>query len=81
MAKKKPTFEEALGQLEELTRQIEEGEIGLEESITKYEEGMKLVQHCRDVLGKAEHKIEPLQQRADGSLATREVKGRTEEES
>ncbi len=81
MAKKKPTFEEALGQLEELTRQIEQGEIGLEASITKYEEGMKLVQHCRDVLGKAEHKIEQLQQRADGSLAARDVKGRTEEES
>ena len=71
MAKKKPTFEEALGQLEELTRQIEQGEIGLEESITKYEEGMKLVQHCRDVLGKAEHKIEQLQQRVDGSLIRR----------
>ncbi len=81
MAKKKPTFEEALGQLEELTRQIEQGEIGLEESITKYEEGMKLVQHCRDVLGKAEHKIEQLQQRADGSLAARDAKGGGEEKS
>ncbi len=81
MAKKKPTFEEALGQLEELTRQIEQGEIGLEESITKYEEGMKLVQRCRDVLGKAEHKIEQLQQRADGSLATRDLKGGGEEKS
>ena len=81
MAKKKPTFEEALEQLEELTRQIEEGEIGLEESITKYEEGMKLVQHCRDVLGKAEHKIEQLQQRADGSLATRDLKPGTEDKS
>ncbi len=81
MAKKKPTFEEALEQLEELTRQIEEGEIGLEESITKYEEGMKLVQHCRDVLGKAEHKIEQLQQRADGSLATRDMNTSTEEKT
>ncbi len=67
--------------MEELTRQIEQGEIGLEESITKYEEGMKLVQHCRDVLGKAEHKIEQLQQRADGSLAARGVKGGAEEKS
>ena len=81
MAKKKRTFEQALGQLEELTRQIEEGEIGLEESITKYEEGMKLVQHCRDVLGKAEHKIEQLQQRADGSFGTRDVKGGAEEKT
>ena len=40
MAKKKPTFEEALKQLETIAEQIERGEIGLEDSITKYEEGL-----------------------------------------
>ena len=71
MSKKKLTFEEALKQLETIAGQIERGEIGLEESISKYEEGMKLVKHCRDVLTKAEHKIEQLQERADGTLATK----------
>jgi len=70
MAKKKPTFEEALKQLEELTEQIEQGRIGLEESIAKYEEGMKLVQHCRSVLAKAEQRIEQLQVGADGEPKT-----------
>lgn len=70
MAKKKLTFEEALKQLETIAEQIEQGKIGLEESITQYERGMTLVKQCRDILSKAEHKIEQLQQRADGTLET-----------
>jgi len=70
MAKKKLTFEEALKQLETIAEQIERGTIGLEESIDKYEEGMALVKQCRDILSKAEMKIQQLQQRADGTLAT-----------
>lgn len=73
MAKKKPTFEEALKQLETLARQIEQGQIGLEESINKYEEGMSLVKQCRDILSKAEHKIQQIQQKADGTITTTKV--------
>lgn len=72
MPKKKPTFEQALEQLEELTEQIEQGRIGLEESIAKYAEGMKLVQYCRSVLAKAEQKIEQLQVGDDGAPKTTE---------
>ena len=61
MAKKKLSFEEALSQLETIAGQIEQGEIGLEESITKYEEGMGLVKQCRAILEKAEMKIQKLQ--------------------
>lgn len=68
MAKRKLTFEEALKQLETIAEQIEQGKIGLEESITQYERGMALVKQCRDILSKAEHKIEQLQQRPDGTL-------------
>ncbi len=68
MAKKKLSFEDALKQLETIAREIEQGEVGLEESITKYEDGMGLVKQCRDILGKAELKIQKLQERADGTL-------------
>ena len=68
MAKRKLTFEEALKQLETIAEQIEEGKIGLEESITQYEQGMALVKQCRQILSKAEQKIQQLQERADGSL-------------
>ena len=71
---KKPSFEEALKQLEEITARIERGEIGLEESITQYEKGMGLVKKCRDILNKAELKIQQLQERPDGSLEAKPVK-------
>lgn len=68
MAEQRPTFEQALKQLETIAEQIERGQIGLEESIAKYEEGMGLVRQCREILAKAELKIQQLQQREDGSL-------------
>ena len=70
MAKKKLTFEEALKQLETIAEQIEQGKIGLEESISQYERGMALVKQCRSILSKAEHKIQQLQERDDGTLGT-----------
>ena len=74
MAKKKPSFEEALTQLEEITERIEKGEIGLEESIAQYERGMGLVKQCRDILTKAEHKIQQLQEKSDGTLGMKPFK-------
>jgi len=68
MGKRKLTFEEALKQLETIAEQIEQGKIGLEESISKYEQGMALVKQCRQILSKAEHKIQQLQPRSDGTL-------------
>ncbi len=74
MTRKKLTFEEALRQLETIAEQIERGQIGLEESIDKYEEGMALVKQCRDILSSAEHRIQELQQKADGTLETADFK-------
>ena len=70
MAKRKPTFEEALEELETIAERIEQGKIGLEESITQYERGMGLVKQCREILTKAEQKIQKLQPGPDGSLTT-----------
>ncbi len=52
-----PSYEEALEQLEALIDRIESGELGLEESIRHYEEGSKLIRHCRDILDAAESRI------------------------
>jgi exodeoxyribonuclease VII small subunit len=68
VAKKQPTFEESLKRLEDIAREIEEGKIGLEESIARYEEGMKLVQQCRTILAGAEQKIKQLQPSGEGGL-------------
>jgi len=58
MAKKQVRFEEALEQLEEIVRELEEGEIGLEESLKRYEDGVKLLRQCYGILEKAERRIE-----------------------
>jgi len=62
------TFEEAQAQLEAIVTAIEQGKIGLEESITQYEKGMKLLRRCRSMLADAEVKIQQLQLTEDGSL-------------
>lgn len=69
-ARKKIEFEEALKQLEIIAQEIEQGRIGLEESITKYEAGMSLIAHCRTILDQSELKIQKLQARADAAQST-----------
>ena len=74
MAKKTQTppknFEDALQELEQILADIEAGELGLEESLVKYERGNFLIHHCRGVLGQAEKQIELLSKSADGGLTT-----------
>ncbi len=68
MSKQKPSFEEALQRLERIVAAIEQGEVGLEESIKQFDEGMRLIQHCRGILADAELKIQRLQSAASGAL-------------
>jgi exodeoxyribonuclease VII small subunit len=74
MARKTQTppknFEDALSELEQILSQIEGGDIGLEESLVKYERGNFLIQHCRGVLNSAERQIEMLGKAADGGLTS-----------
>lgn len=65
------TFEEAQAQLESIVAAIEQGKIGLEESITQYEKGMKLLRRCRTILADAEAKIQQLQLAEDGTLTAK----------
>lgn len=61
MARGKLKFEDAMARLEAIVESIERGEVGLEESIKQFEEGMGLIQRCRSVLSDAELKIRRLQ--------------------
>ncbi len=68
MAKKKSekgksqpkSFETAIEELAEIVTDLEDGSVGLEESLARFEEGMGLLRHCHDVLTKAEQRIEQL---------------------
>ncbi|MCC6424954.1 MAG: exodeoxyribonuclease VII small subunit [Phycisphaerales bacterium] len=72
MARKNQTppknFEEAQAELETIVTEIENSQIGLEESLQKYERGTFLIQYCQNVLKKAEQQIELLSKSPEGGL-------------
>jgi exodeoxyribonuclease VII small subunit len=55
-----PSFEETLKRLEEIVHLLEEGEIGLDGALARYEEGVNLLRQAYDLLGRAERRIELL---------------------
>ncbi|WP_022668571.1 exodeoxyribonuclease VII small subunit [Desulfospira joergensenii] len=67
MAKKK-SFEESLKQLEEIVREMESGDLPLEQALKKYETGIAHAQYCKKILNQTEKKITVLTQGLDGSL-------------
>ncbi len=66
------SFEEALERLEGLVDALEEGDLELEESLEKFEEGVKLVRSCSDRLRSAELRVKQLEARSDGVDGARE---------
>jgi exodeoxyribonuclease VII small subunit len=64
-------FEEAVEELEQILNTIEAGELGLEETLSKYERGSFLIQHCREVLNSAEKQIELISKGPDGALVVK----------
>lgn len=60
-------FEDAMQELETITAKLEKGDLSLDESVSNFEEGMKLAKKCNDILEKAEKKIKVLVQK-DGKL-------------
>ena len=55
-----PSFEASLDALEEIVHALEEGQIGLAEALARYEQGVKLLRQCYELLAGAERKIELL---------------------
>lgn len=50
-------FEDAMKQLENIANELEKGNLTLDESVNKFEEGIKLSKKCNDFLDSAEKKI------------------------
>ena len=57
---KKMSFDEAVLQLEEIVKKLEDKNMTLESSIEKFELGVKISSHCLNKLDEAEKKIEQL---------------------
>jgi len=68
MAEKKLTFEQAMARLEEIVAQLEAGEQPLDQSLSLYEEGAKLMKQCASMLDKAEQKVTKLRMETTGEL-------------
>ena len=67
--RKKKTFESSLARLEEIVKAMESGDAMLDETLSLYEEGVKLIQFCTKALDAAEQKVKILQKGEDGTLA------------
>ena len=70
---KEPKFEEALAALENIVEEMESGQLSLEESMKKFEAGMKLAQLCSKKLGQTEKKVEILLKKADAAVEWKTV--------
>ena len=64
----KMKFEEALSLLEDIVRQLEGGNLSLDESISEFERAVKLVKLCTDRLDAAEQKVKILVSGEDGAV-------------
>jgi exodeoxyribonuclease VII small subunit len=51
------TFEESLIELERLVRELEDGRLGLDEALSRYEQGVGLIKACHEHLSRAEQRI------------------------
>jgi len=60
-------FEESMEKLEQIASDLENGDLNLEESLAKFEEGMKLSKKCNEIIENAEKKITILLQK-DGEM-------------
>jgi exodeoxyribonuclease VII small subunit len=62
---KKKSFEDALAKLENITKELEEGELSLEDSLKYFDEGVKLAEYCNNKLSDAQRKVEILLKKDD----------------
>ena len=52
-----PTFEQSLAQLEQIVRDLEDAQLGLDEALGRYEQGVGLIKRCHAQLHAVEQRI------------------------
>lgn len=65
------TFEAALNELEKIVNEMEEGNLSLDDSLTKFELGIKMARLCSNKLEQAEKKVEMLLASENGEVELR----------
>lgn len=69
---KKQSFDNALKRLEEIVEQLESGQLGLEESLLRFEEGVKISVFCQEELQKTDGKVSLLIKKLNGDMELKE---------
>ena len=72
-----PSFEEAMDELDSLVDQMESDQLPLEELISHYERGAKLLSECEATLKTAKKRLETIKKGDTKGTATRTVKSKT----
>jgi len=70
----KLSFEDALGELETIVRDLESGSRKLDEAIDAYERGATLKKHCEGKLSEAQTRIDKISLSPDGTMQTEPAK-------
>ncbi|MCW5202972.1 MAG: exodeoxyribonuclease VII small subunit [Candidatus Electrothrix communis] len=61
----KRTFENALTKLDRITAELEQGDLGLDNSLKKFDEGVQLVKFCNEKLEEARSQVDLLLKKND----------------
>lgn len=61
-------FEETINKLEDIVRKLETGDVTLDESLSLFEQGIKLSKSCQKMLDNAEKKVSVLMTNDDGEV-------------
>lgn len=64
-----PTFEAGLEELERIVKELERGDLPLEQSLALFEKGMRLSADCKRQLEEAESRVEILMKRGSDVVA------------
>lgn len=65
MSKEKESFEEKMQKLEQIVGELEKGDLNLDDSVKKFEEGINISKECNKILEDAEKKITILVKKDD----------------
>ena len=76
----KLTFEDALQKLEVIVRELETGQIKLDDAVEAYEKAVSLKKICEEKLRSAELKIEKIEKNKDGEIVLKPFEEETADE-
>ncbi len=73
-SEQKKNFEEQLQELEEIVKELENGDLTLEQSLSKFQRGVELYKDCNKLLNESEGKVKLLLEKQNGQVGEEDFK-------